>query len=303
MNDSQVNPKVAVLLATYNGEQWLAEQLDSIFRSEGVETHVFASDDGSCDKTLDILGSYVEADLTLLLPQSSGGAGQNFIRLILEAEFDASDYVALSDQDDVWLPQKLKRAIAEISSQELDGYSSDVVAFWEGGRREYLQKSYPQKKLDYLFESGGPGNTFVLPLRSALLLRDFLKSLPFEDLKAIALHDWLIYAFFRKNAYKWQIDRYAGLLYRQHAANVLGTGNGLQAALKRIKLLRKGWYKNQILLLAKILNLDDPIVGFISKPNLAGLPKALVRIYEYRRKFRDCIGLAAVLVWLAVSRN
>jgi rhamnosyltransferase len=296
-------PKVAVLLATFNGEQWLEEQLDSIFHSVGAETHVFASDDGSTDGTLAILRSIPPSALTLLPSARTGGAGQNFLRLILEANFDSFDYIAFSDQDDVWLPEKLERAICSISSQSLDAYSSDVTAFWADGQRRYVRKSHPQKELDFMFEGGGPGNTFVLPLKSALILRNFLQSVPVDDLRQVKMHDWFIYAFFRSQGYLWKIDSYSGVLYRQHSANVMGAGQGYKAMLRRIKLLRADWYREQIVLFGKILNIQNSSVVFLNDFRWSGLPKTLLGIRRYRRKFKDQLALAAYFICLAAFKS
>jgi rhamnosyltransferase len=297
------NPKVAVLLATYNGEQWLTEQLDSILQSEGVETHVFASDDGSTDGTLAILRSMPASSLTLLPSARTGGAGQNFFRLIHEANFNSFDYIAFSDQDDVWLPQKLERAIFSISSQSLDAYSSDVTAFWADGRRRYIRKSQPQKELDFMFEGGGPGNTFVLPLKSALILRNFLQSVPVDDLRRVNMHDWFIYAFFRSQGYLWKIDSYSGVLYRQHSANVIGAGQGFKALIRRIKLLRADWYRQQIVLFGDLLNIENSTVNFLKDFSWSGLPKSVLGVRRYRRKFKDQLALAAYFVCLAVFKS
>ena len=59
------------------------------------------------------------------------GAAGNFLRLLREASLDGADFVALADQDDIWLPTRLARAAALLREGKLDAYSSDVAAFWD----------------------------------------------------------------------------------------------------------------------------------------------------------------------------
>ena len=148
-------PSVAVCLAAFNGTRHLQAQMDSILGQVGVAATVFVSVDRSTDGTEAWFGRLAsEDDRVVLLPfgEKFGGAASNFFRLLREADFADFDYVAFADQDDIWLPGKLKRAVEQITLLNMDGYSSDVLAFWESGRSCYIKKSYPQRLWDYLFE-------------------------------------------------------------------------------------------------------------------------------------------------------
>ena len=68
-------PKIAILLATYNGASWLSEQLSSILASKGVDLTIFVSDDGSTDDTLALIQEYASDRITILPPVKTGGAG------------------------------------------------------------------------------------------------------------------------------------------------------------------------------------------------------------------------------------
>ncbi len=103
-----------------------------------------------------------------------GGAAKNFFRLIRDVDSSHFDYIALSDQDDIWDGDKLHHAIKTIEQDDLDGYSSDVIAFWDNGKEELVKKSFPQKKLDYFFEAAGPGSTYVLKQQSVQKFKIFL---------------------------------------------------------------------------------------------------------------------------------
>jgi rhamnosyltransferase len=281
--------RVAVLLPTFNGAEFLREQLDSIFNLEDVKPHVFVNDDGSNDGTSGILLEYTAAGLELVTSRHCGGAAKNFFYLIMTANFDSYDYVCLADQDDIWRPEKLKRAIDTLRDHQLEAYSSDVIALWPDGRQVYVRKSRSLRRFDYLFESGGPGNTFVFTAQTALRLRDFLRSIPADELGRIEMHDWFIYAWCRSNGIPWRIDNFGGLLYRQHDDNVIGASSGVAAIYKRLNYMISGWYGQQIVLQAATIgasNTDDDVarlVRFIKTPDLLGLFFAMRNANECRR--------------------
>jgi len=296
-------PRVAILLASYNGGNWIEEQLSSIQMCQGVTVHVIVSDDGSTDATLDILKRQNLTILTILNQAPRGGAGQNFFRLITDATWDDFDYVAFSDQDDIWNTNKLLRAVEQIVSKNLDGYSSDVTAFWPNGKRSYIKKSQPQRQFDYLFESGGPGNTFVLTKKSAERLRKFIISSNPELIAQVTLHDWLIYAFFRSVGARWEIDQVSGLDYRQHHNNVLGSSSGISALRRRFKMIANNWYTGQVLVLADLISAKHPVLDFIANPTKAQLYSVLVDFRQYRRKFSECVLLGACFIYLCFRKK
>lgn len=98
--------KIDIVLATYNGEKYLAEQLDSIIAQTYPNWRLLISDDGSSDKTLSIIEKYTKADERILLVNKvrQGGVVRNFSKAL---EFVTSDYIMFSDQDDYWLPEKI----------------------------------------------------------------------------------------------------------------------------------------------------------------------------------------------------
>jgi rhamnosyltransferase len=173
-------PSVAVLLAAYNGEQYIEEQLDSIIDQDGVKLSIFISVDKCSDTTLIIAEKYAVQypEIISILPYGDkyGSAGQNFSRLLLDVDFIDYQYVSFSDQDDIWLSNKLQRAIEQLELNSMDAYSANVTAFWETGREALVKKDYQQVEFDYLFESPGPGCTFIFNQRLALSLKKHLQS-------------------------------------------------------------------------------------------------------------------------------
>lgn len=248
-------PKVLVLLATYNGVAWLEEQLRSIVGQRGVRVSILVNDDGSSDGTPRFVTDWAareSADLRLLPPAAQRlGAAGNFLRLIREAPLDDVDAVALADQDDIWQLDRLVRAVDALRTKGLAGYSSDVEAFWADGRRRRLGKACPQRAMDHLFEPAGPGCTYVLSRELALALQVEVRHEP-ERFVGIGYHDWLIYAFARSHGYRWLIDPSPGVAYRQHGHNELGANLGAMAIPKRWRRLTSGWFRQQVLQIARL---------------------------------------------------
>ncbi|MBO2915116.1 glycosyltransferase [Enterobacter sichuanensis] len=290
--------KIAILLAAYNGREWLEEQLTSILKQLDVEVEIFISIDFSQDETLSLCECFATKERRIhILPYGErfGGAAANFFRLIKDVDFSRFDYVAFSDQDDIWVENKLIRASSFLKDNEI--YSSNVTAFWPNGRRFLINKSQPQVKYDFLFEAAGPGCTYVIRRDVAILFKRFLID-NWEQAKNVNLHDWLFYAYARVNNYSWVIDSFSGLHYRQHENNQVGANNTFGAALKRFNLIRSKWYKGEIL---KILNLFEEQLRLPFKKELVSdgyfnKIKLLWYINEFRRKPRDRLYLALAII-------
>ena len=253
------NPSIAVLLAAYNGMEWIEEQVASISSQKNTSIEIFISVDLSNDKTyewcqdLAINNSYIKV---LPYGERFGGAAKNFYRLIRDVDFSYFDYIALSDQDDIWDSDKLHHAISVIEKDNLDGYSGNVTAFWSDGQERLVKKSFPQKRFDYFFEAAGPGCTYVLKQKSAQKFKKFLTK-NWEVNNCIDSHDWLIYAFFRSRKMSWRIDSISLMLYRQHESNQVGLNFGFLAYLKRIKLIRNGWYRSEVRKISEAVDIGD----------------------------------------------
>lgn len=294
------NPHVSILLATHNGQEFIAEQIQSITSQIGISIRIIVSDDVSGDNTIGVLRSVIDEDLDIsILPtRKSGSASKNFFRLIIDSNLSKTDYVAFSDQDDIWNKDKLSSAIHSIKKNNVDGYSSNVIAFWPNDKQRLINKAQKQRTFDYMFESAGPGCTFVLSQKLALDLQSFLR-VNQQLCESIELHDWFTYAFARSRGYKWFIDPMPNMLYRQHTHNVLGANTGLKAYLARLKTLRHGWYIQQILLTANALSYQDkmPIkrihrLDFVDKLYLA------IHTFEFRRRLRDQFAFALFILFL-----
>ena len=213
-------PRIAVLLSTFNGEAFLAGQLDSLLAQRDVEVEVFARDDGSSDATREILVGYARWWPQLAAPMTGPNLGPaaSFLTL-LGSETGGFDAFAFCDQDDVWLPDKLARAAGRLRDGGGDSpalYCSRVMCvdrslrplgpapIKRDGRFEHL-----------LFENIAFGVTVVMNVGAAALVRSRLPR------SGVIMHDWwcaLVVSAFGKVIY----DERPGVLYRQHGENQIG---------------------------------------------------------------------------------
>ena len=287
--------KVAVLMASYNGITWLPDQIKSILNQLNVDISLFISDDFSQDGSYRYLQQSAVSDSRIqLMPQTEkfGSAGNNFYRLIQDVNIANYDYVAFADQDDIWEQDKLIRHIKLMQEHGVDGVSSNVLAFWANGKKKIINKSQPQRELDFLFESAGPGCSFLMTpwlvnkVREQLIDKNSLA-------KDIVLHDWLTYAICRAHGHRWLIDSNPSVKYRQHDTNVLGANSGFKAKFSRLQKLRQGWYRNEVLKIAQICNRIYPNIeteklgSLLANKNLFSQLKLLAYVTKARRSLLD----------------
>lgn len=293
------NNKTLILLAAYNGFNSIPEQLDTIIQQANAIVDIVISIDLSDDGTFAICSDYAEKNTNVRLlayGERFGGAGKNFYRLLKDTELSDYDYIAFSDQDDIWPENKLAKAIEKL--QQYDCYSANVTAFWEDGREALIDKAQPQQQWDFLFEAAGPGCTYVFKRDVIIQFKTWLLVHYKEIGDDIELHDWLIYAFARSRGYRWFIDPEPMMHYRQHANNQVGTNNSFAAAKKRLRLIKDKWYRNQIVSIATLLGLENtPIVKNGLMNGYVGNLYLLVNINRLRRRVRDKLALAIVLLF------
>lgn len=252
---------IDILLATHNGEAYLAQQLDSLLSQTVQDFRILIQDDHSQDRTLGLVRQYCDAfPERLCLCQAEGplgGAAQNFLSLAAKA---SGDYVAFCDQDDVWLPDKLETSLAAMARlEEPDGGATPALVF---SRVCPVDKEL--QKLPVPSEGGDVSLTFPRLLVQGcasgctmLLNRALYTRLGAYDSR-ILMHDWwalLVAASLGRVAY---LPREL-VLYRQHGANAVGyTGRRtlaywLRRAGKEKPLQKKDVYYGQARLLEQRL--------------------------------------------------
>lgn len=303
--------RILVLLAAHNGKLWLMEQVRSILAQRNVELQLLLGDDCSNDGGMEALLSTVTDPRVqaLRFDTPSGGAGQSFLRLMREADFSNADFIAFSDQDDLWHEDKLLRAIKAMEELAADGYSSAVIAFWPDGKKQIVGQNPNPTDLDFLFEGAGQGCTFVLRGGFARQVQQFMRD-NHELLAPIHYHDWLVYAASRALGKHWVFDPVPSMCYRQHGGNDTGARGALAGVKKRLGLISDGWYANQVRQVIAAVSALGIAKAAIPVDFLAAWerPHGLVRrlqltgilIRRGRRRFSDRVVLAvsAMLGWL-----
>lgn len=225
--------RVLVLVSTYNGEKYLSEQLDSIINQQGVDVSVLVRDDGSSDRTIQILDEYAIKYPNFQYYQgANAGPCMSFFDLLKHA--DGFDYYAFSDQDDVWDVDKLSCAVSFIENETQDIpvlYCSNLKVVDEQLNfcRTAHTASYKTKnRYAGLVDFFAVGCTEVFNQKTADLTRMHVR-------KDCLMHDsWLfmICNFLGKVIY----DSSAHINYRQHGHNVVGTNKDWKSKLNaRIK--------------------------------------------------------------------
>ena len=228
-----MKPKVLVLLATCNGEKYLRQQLDSIYAQEDVEVSIFATDDGSTDSTIAILEEYKKNhSLTIHYHGEPHEFTYNFIDAIFTNKNTSFDYYAFSDQDDVWMKEKLSSAIEMLKKNSKNVYSSNLTIVNENLDGEALMNDDSIQrcnKYNAVFENVATGCTIVFS-------KAFLDLLVRYYPKNIYLHDYWVYllAIYTDN---YIYDSRSFIKYRQHGCNQIGDSSkkGVKTYYKRFK--------------------------------------------------------------------
>lgn len=289
MSQASCTPHARVLLATHNAAAWLDEQIESIASQKDVRISIAASDDMSTDGTVALLERWQASGVLWMLPaqqERMGNANRNFLRLIRDTPAGDADYFALSDHDDIWRPNKLRRAADVMAATGADAYSSNVTAFWPDGRCIYLDKAQPQQPFDHLFESAGPGCTFVFTRRRFIELQQWVRS-RHDELARLKVHDWLLYAYAREKNWRWHIDDFCGLKYRQHGHNEAGANLGRNAARVRFERIKSGRFRSEALAIADAIEAKNEIVARLRRFSAMDRLWLVLHARQMRRRVRD----------------
>ncbi len=112
-----MNCRVSVVMASYNGEKYISEQISSILNNLGESDELVISDDGSTDETLHIIDSYIQKDSRIKLVKGPGkGVKANFANAMKNS---SGNYIFLSDQDDVWFKNKINQVLPLLANHDL----------------------------------------------------------------------------------------------------------------------------------------------------------------------------------------
>lgn len=217
--------KIDILMATYNGEKYLREQIDSILEQSYTDFRLLISDDFSTDSTRDILNEYVEKDsrVIVFLQSKNLGVVKNFEFLLQKVE---SEYFMFSDQDDIWQKDKTKKSmeLMEKTASDLVYTNLEVVdqdlklvhkSYWKLKGFEKKIKKYNNFESLYL-------NNYITGCTMLVKSKWIEQVLPLPNKSKYILHDYwiaLIISKFGKMSYIEEPQ----VRYRQHIDNRIGS--------------------------------------------------------------------------------
>lgn len=235
-------PKINILLSTYNGEKYLQEQLDSIFRQTFQNFTLYIRDDASSDSTVVLIHAYIQehpeiAAKVILLPnpahQNLGYMGSFWLLL---DQCASADYYAFCDQDDIWLPNKLETGLKYLEKE-----NSEMPLLY------FSNYNYCDENLNVLHEA--PGVSLPITFRDVLfytpafgfsiIINEKLRAMALQTTNRVNLpHDgWVqkIAAAFGKILY----NPTSTALYRRHSSAVTSSNAQLISTIKY-------WIRNDI---------------------------------------------------------
>jgi len=235
---------VAILLCTYNGARFLPVQLSSLARQNFTNWRLFVSDDGSTDETLAIVSQH-RLRLGAAPVSQRSGPRQGFVRNFLSLACDPSiacDYFAYCDQDDVWEPDKLSRAVAWLDTRPPHVpamYCSGTTLIDEAGRPRGYSRAYRRAPSfrNALVQSLASGNTIVFNEAARRLL------MVCGSAAKVPSHDWWMYLLTTAAGGEVYYDPVPQVRYRMHGKNVIGTNAGLRNRIRRLYLLSRGRFQ------------------------------------------------------------
>jgi glycosyltransferase involved in cell wall biosynthesis len=294
--------KVVILLATLNGAEFLSEQLKSYADQTHPNWELIVSDDGSSDGTVELIRNFAKsfpAHPVTFLEGPRQGFCPNFLSLVRRCASDA-DFIAYSDQDDIWSEQKLEKALAYLTGLPADVpavYFTRAVLIAESGEYAGLSPEFkrPPSFRNALVQNIGGGNTMVFN-RAALSVLQATPDLP------IVSHDWWTYQLITGVGGIAYYDPWPSIKYRQHGSNLIGSNAGIRASTSRMRALLRGryseWNDANIEALTKMKPLLSPqsavTLDYFSRSTKAGLPKRMYLVWKsgvYRQTFYEHIGL------------
>jgi len=217
--------KIDVLLATYNGEKYLKEQIESILNQTYKNIHLIISDDNSKDGTPEILKQYEKDErITVYFQEQNLGYVRNFEFLLKQVQ---SDYYMLSDQDDIWLPEKIEKSMETLKRENADFVFGDLEVVDENLNTIYesfgdfmllnrkIKKYINTYEVNYLYN--------CVTGCTVLSKKQFLKYiLPIPNNSKYLIHDyWMALMVALNGKLVYMPEKY--IKYRQHGNNQVGT--------------------------------------------------------------------------------
>lgn len=176
-------PKVVILMATYNGENYIEDQLMSLQNQNFKDFRVIIRDDGSLDRSVEICEAFASLDITIVPNSGRLGPCRNFLELLRFAE--GYEIFMFADQDDIWHEDKVAHAYAALQDHlEPCLYYTEATQWWDDGRRADTSFGPPEMPLN-IFENYAMGCTVAINSSARELILKASKAS-----RNIIMHDW-----------------------------------------------------------------------------------------------------------------
>lgn len=271
---------VQIFLSTYNGEKYIIPQIESLLAQKDVEVSILVRDDGSTDGTIDILKKYEKKGVLTFYQGKNMGYAKSFLHLLTNNK--EADYYAFCDQDDVWLPDKLIRAIEKIRKNEGPSLYTSTLKRVDENLRFLGMQSFKNLKITLGAEFTRhrlAGCTFVFNKDLYNIIKNayYIKNLNCSHDKLITILCLAINGkvIFDKNSY---------ILFRRYGTNTSSDGKSILHKLLKEKEHFTS-YKNNESNLAKCIL--ECYKEQISEQNL----DLLLKIANYRNNIMNYIKL------------
>ncbi len=286
--------KVAVLLSSYNGEEYIQTQIDSILAQHGpMDVDLWVRDDGSTDSTHQILQRYAEEGKLHWYTGENLRSARSFMNLLKHCE--GYDYYAFADQDDYWMPEKVYsgvRALSEQTGPALYFANAELVDRQLSGLGRNVYRKSPKLDFETLSCAGSIlGCAIVLNSHLAKIVqeKDMPEQIPMHDfyvsLLCLAFDGMIIY------------DPVAYIKYRQHGHNVVGVPNGLIGTIK--SRLADICTRETV----SIAQMAETVLRLYGEQLSDDKKKWLSKIENYRKSFINRVMLACSLKTRYVNWN
>lgn len=233
MNQDKI---IEILMATYNGEKYISEQIDSIINQTCKNWKLLIRDDSSQDKTLEILEEYEKRDERInILRDIKGNLGfvKNFEELLKNS---SEEFIMFSDQDDYWIENKLENYINELGTLSEKEQKMPLLihsnSFVCDENLNVKKKEFINSKIAAHYKKNSYFFSYIVQGSTVLINKELMDiGLPF--LKNVTLHDryfHLLAEFFGKRIF---ISK-SLIKYRQHSGNEIGAkGSIIKKILKK----------------------------------------------------------------------
>lgn len=285
---------VDVVMATYNGSQYIREQLDSILNQTYKDIRIVIRDDGSKDNTVQIIREYEDKypEKIILVEDDAkcGSSRSNFMQVI---KHSSSDYIMCSDQDDYWLPEKIEHTLKRmLEIEKITGRDKPVLVFGsykpvDENLNEILDKTKHRQEAAYklnfsnlLVQNYVHGCLMMINRSLADMMGDY------DD--RILMHDWWAALIASGGGAIEHIDEVM-MLYRQHGSNVVGAVDvkSFKYRFRKISDSKTKKAPKQYLEQARLLRDRNSV--FLTKEHNKEL-ESFIKLYE-KKKIGRIIGL------------